>query len=307
MSDSWLRLARAEQSIERLRAVCLRSGKKMSVRQLATESGVDRKYFYGHIKTPDDKLRLRWKRLGDEVKKFNLSLNAGREGANGEQLSDSDKLRNALIENHTLVESAEQLCLIKARMEGQLTQAREKNEILEGRIRSLEGRLNVEPIRSGPYIPFTHKPLVLSPDRIATGNDSLSRTKAWVSAINELRIVLARPLEKNLYLTIGVPGSGKTTWALALQASNRLPVVFDACNITKSDRYEVLNVANSYKDVRCIAVVFRVSLDVALQRNASRVGAKRVPPEVISSMYESIEYPELFDSLELFDEIVMVR
>lgn len=304
---SWLRLAHAEETFEQLRAECLRSGKKMSVSQLAANSGIDRKYFYGHINTPDDELRIRWKKLGDEVKKFNVALNSQHQGSESEQLSDRDKLRNALIENHTLVENAEQLSFIKTRMEGQLNQAREKNEILEARIRSLEVRLHAEPVKDGAFIPFMNKPIMLSPDRLSTGDDSLSRKKAWVSAINELRAVLARPVEKNLYVTIGVPGSGKTTWANAFQAFNRLPIIFDACNITKSNRYEILDVANRHKDVRRIAVVFQVSLDTALKRNRSRVDGKRVPEEKIAAMYASIEYPELYDDLEIFDEIVMVR
>ncbi|MHC8324172.1 hypothetical protein ACYZT4_26395 [Pseudomonas sp. GB2N2] len=307
MSDSWLKLARAEKTLEHLRAECMRSGKKLAVSLLAAKSGIDRKYFYGHIKTPDDELRLRWKMLGDEVKKFNISLSEQHEVSIGEQLSVSDKLRNALIENHSLVETAEQLSFIKTRMEGQLTQAREKNEMLEVRIRSLEVRLHAEPVRSGPLIQFTNKPLILSPDRLTTGDDPLSRAKAWVEAVNELRVVLARPLEKNLYVTIGVPGSGKTTWASALQASNRLPVIFDACSITKSDRYEILDIASVYENVRRIAVLFQVSLDTAIERNSMRCGSNRVPEGTISSMHASVEYPELFDSVEIFDEIIMVQ
>lgn len=307
MNYSWLKLAHAEETLRHLRTECLRSGKKMAVSQLATKSGIDRKYFYGHINTPDEELRLRWKSLGDEVKKFNLSLDTQPQGSLGEQLSLSDKLRNALIENHTLVESAEQLRFFKNRIEGQLSQAREKNEMLESRIKSLEARLHAATVGGGAIISFTNKPVVLSPDRLATANDSLGRTKGWVSAINELRAVLARPFEKNLYVTIGVPGSGKTTWVSTLQASSRLPVVFDACCITKSDRYEILDIANSYQNVRRVAVVFQVSLDTAIKRNSNRAETKRVPEEKIASMHMSLEYPELFDRLEHFDEIVMVR
>jgi predicted kinase len=142
---------------------------------------------------------------------------------------------------------------------------------------------------------------------LAAGDDSLSRTKAWVKAINELRVVLTRPVEKNLYVTVGVPGSGKTTWASTLQASNKLQLIFDACSITKSDRYEILDIASAYTNIRRIAVLFKVSIDTALERNSFRGISTRVPDEKIRSMFSSIEYPEVFDSSEIFDEIIMVQ
>jgi hypothetical protein len=306
MSDSWLKLAQAEEAFGIFRTECMRLRKKMAISQLAARSGIDRKYFYGHINTPDDQLRLRWKTLGDEIKKFNVALRERNDSSSEEQLSPGDKLRNALTENYSLVESIGQLRSIKLRMEGQLTQAREKNEMLEERIRSLEVRLYTEPAKS-VSVQFTNRPLVLSPDKLATGDDSLSRTQAWVKAIKELRALLRRPLEKNLYITIGVPGSGKSTWASALQASNKLLVVFDACSITKSDRYEILDIASAYNNIRRIAVIFNVPLNTALERNRFRSLNNRVPEEKISAMYEALEYPELFDDIEIFDEIIMVR
>ena len=307
MNDSWLKLTRAEHALEQLRSECLRSGKKMAVSQLAKMSGADRKYFYGHLNTPNAELRLRWKRLSDEVKKFNQSLLSSAQAAEVDQLSIKDKLRNALIENYSLVESAGRLNLIKKRLEDHLTQVREKNEALEHRIQLLEARLHETPVMNRPVVPFLHNPVVVSPDSLALGGDSLSRTKAWVKAVSELKILLARPLDKNLYITIGIPGSGKTTWTSAVQPSQRLSLIFDACSLTKSDRYEVLEAAKHLNNVRCIAVVFIVPLETALNRNRQRLESSRVPEEKIIDMYAYIEYPESFDIVVLFDEIILVR
>lgn len=307
MNDSWQRLTRAENVLEELRSECMHSGKKIAVSRLATMSGVDRKYFYGHVNTPNAELRMRWKSLGDKVKSFNQSLLPSQKVNDGDHLSINDKLRNALIENYTLVESTGRLSVNKKNLEEHLVLAKEKNEVLEQRIRLLEAQQYSGLVTKGAVVPFLHKPVIVSPDSLSTGADSLSRIKAWVAAVRELKILLARPLDKNLYITIGIPGSGKTTWASAVRASLRLPLIFDACSLTKSDRYEILEAAKSSCDVRCIAVVFKVSLDTALDRNGRRVERSRVPEEKIVSMYSSIEYPELFDVVELFDEIIIIR
>ncbi|MFJ3466667.1 AAA family ATPase [Pseudomonas sp. NPDC090201] len=307
MSENWLKLKRAQDALEQLRTECLRNGSKMAVARLAVLCDVDRKYFYGHINTPDADLRLRWKSLGDEVRSFNLSRLPLPPHSHEDPLSVEDKLRNALIENYGLVETAGQLTLVNNRLKDHLSQAKEKCEILEGRVKLLEARHSPSSTSNGPIVSFTQKPVVVSPDYFAEGNDSFSRTKAWVAAISELKLMLARPVVKDLYLTIGVPGCGKTTWAGALHPAQRLPLVFDACNLTKSDRYEVLDAASRCDNLRRIAVVFYVPLEVALHRNRQRIESKRVPDNKISKMYASIEYPQLFADDEIFDEIIIVR
>ena len=67
---------------------------------------------------------------------------------------------------------------------------REKNEALEHRIQLLEARLHETPVMNRPVVPFLHNPVVVSPDSLALGGDSLSRTKAWVKAVSELKILL---------------------------------------------------------------------------------------------------------------------
>lgn len=307
MRDGRHKLKHAIECFEALCRECSSSGKKLTISAVASMAGVDRKYFYGRINTPHEDLRRCWQTLGEDIKKFNLSQQSLVRNNIVGSSSTGDKLHNALVENYGLVESIEQLKSIRTRLELQLSQMREKIDVLEDRNRVLEVKLTTSPSGSGPIVAFNNKRVIVSPDRWVDGSDQLSRTKAWVAAMKELKSVLSRPLEKNLYVTIGIPGSGKTTWCSKMPASNRLPIVLDACNITRSDRFEVLDIASSYRNVRCIAVAFYVSLETAINRNSVRAKAERVPHDKIASMYESIEYPGLFDDLETFDEIIMVR
>lgn len=140
----------------------------------------------------------------------------------------------------------------------------------------------------------------------------------------------------SLYMTIGLPGSGKSHWASEQDAKvvssdaireelfgdvndqnhnnevfnevhnriqnylkQRFNVVYDATNLSSKRRKGFLNTVPKF--VRKVAVVFCTDYDICLKRNAER--DRHVPEEVIERMYKRLTLPT---HLEGFDQIEYV-
>ena len=142
-----------------------------------------------------------------------------------------------------------------------------------------------------------------------------------------------------LYMMVGCPGSGKSTFAKTLKGkyisrdeirfkllqdkdnyfakegevfqkfiyeieeglSKDSDVIVDATHLNKGSRHKLLSKIHPEK---VIAIVMDTPLDVCLQRNAQRSGRALVPEDVIRNMYQNMTMPN-YD--EGFDAIIMVK
>lgn len=152
------------------------------------------------------------------------------------------------------------------------------------------------------------------------------------------------PIDKDrpiLYVPVGIPGSGKSTWArtneycnlafssdevrkeLGLMAGKGNQIVFaevnrrtlealrsgrsciyDATNLD-SHRAELVNmIREQVSNVRIAAVVFHVPLNECLERNARREGFARVPDRTIERMNDRITIPTREEG---FDHIIHLK
>lgn len=146
--------------------------------------------------------------------------------------------------------------------------------------------------------------------------------------------------QKNLWLLVGIPGSGKSTWAL--EQLNALPaehghwisrdmirfglvkegeeyfskekevfnrfvravqadidsdfitdIYVDATHINEASREKLLRRLNNLEKVNLNAIVFDISLETCLARNAQRTGRACVPETAIRNMYKNFRNPAL--------------
>lgn len=135
---------------------------------------------------------------------------------------------------------------------------------------------------------------------------------------------------KTLYLTVGVPGSGKSTFCkklIAKQVSRDAirfsmindndeyfqkekdvwkeyvhqiqeeinannTVIADATHLNKKSRQKLLNVLD-LKDYVVFVLYFDVPLSTCLARNTKRTGRENVPKNVVTDMYNHMTKPTL--------------
>lgn len=307
MSERPNMLEHAAKCFERLKENYQAEGAKLTISAVAKAANIDRKYFYGLINTPNAEYKQAWRALGERIKDWNLRRRNANPTSFSNSLSDTDKLQNALVENFELLEKVGELEFIKSALEKQLEVLRAEKNVAADRIRILEARTLRSEQFNNSVVSLHQQSVIISPDRFVSTASRLDQKAAWVRSLDELRAVLARPVEKDLYVTIGIPGSGKTFWSSSFRSVRRMAVILDACNLTRIDRYEIMHIAKNTTGLKSIAVVFLTSLDVALKRNSIRTDISRVPDEVIRQMSDDMEFPDLEDIDEGFDEVVFVR
>lgn len=305
MSSSYEKLDHAIRCFHELQQDYAKTGRKITISSVAKHSKIDRKYFYGVINTPDKVLLQRWITLGAEIKesKQNKLSPAG----SPHIVSIEEKLNNSLIDNYQLLEKLRESGEIKKRLDKLLLSSRIQVERLEKEIRCFETASLSVVGRPKNVVALNTRPVIISPDSFRDGNDALSLKKAWVKALNELRAIVDKKNNIELFVTMGLPASGKSMWCDNFAGRGTFSVLFDACNLTKVDRFDLLELVSSRDGIKVVGVVFVVALDVLIERNSLRNSSNKVSEEKVRAMHDVFESPSILDGLECFDELVIVR
>ena len=155
---------------------------------------------------------------------------------------------------------------------------------------------------------------IISPDKTLQYNshyhfyDEKLRKKAWEVEKRKFKELMRKPLPMRVYLLIGLPCSGKTTWTES--SKNILPdrhsIIVDATNLTAGDRAMWLSMARPAKNIKTCAVRFMTNFTTICERNALRmVTEKYIEKDVLEQKLDSLE--EVDVEFEDFDEMLIVR
>lgn len=117
---------------------------------------------------------------------------------------------------------------------------------------------------------------VWTPDRCKT---------AWEQCYRRLEELLQSGDYRRLILLIGVPGSGKSTWAGRHDTAD--VILFDGVFAQPVRRKEALAMAARY-GVQVEAICLDTDLAECLLRNSRRSPDRKVPEETIRQMHESL-------------------
>lgn len=133
--------------------------------------------------------------------------------------------------------------------------------------------------------------------------DKLAARQAHTSARQNLAKVLGRAIKKRLFILIGRPGSGKTTWCNSFKPPHdgRLSIYYDATNPTIADRWEIQHIAKNANDTTICYVYFDIDINKCIN-NSNKRKDRSIPEHVVSNM--SVEPPELSEG---FDELIIIR
>ena len=317
--------AAAITAFELLQGQAKQSGKKLvSVAAVATASHIDRGYLYGNIDTPDNALKKKFRILGQKISKWKKEF--GKTAVTNDpqyedeltrtkrELKNSIGQKALLLErHHDMSSNYDQVCKQRDLSQDELKKA-------EALIFKLQAKVGAKPkvvASIDGAAQLQQKPVIISPDDYHKdkgryqGKDSSYRRKvAWGKAQDRLEDELFNPLPTTLFITIGIQGAGKSNWAKHLSHRVR-SVVFDATNLTMSDRHDLLRLAKSslHKDLKVVAVCFPVSVETAKANNVERTAERRIPDDVIEDAAAKIEFPSYEGTFgqEKFHEILIVK
>lgn len=156
--------------------------------------------------------------------------------------------------------------------------------------------------------------MIICPDNFRTRDDGLYDSSADASerAWNETYAAIVGALvttPARVVLLIGLPGSGKSTWAYGrqcyLDGETLTEVIVDATFSRRIERAPVIQMA-AQRRIPVDAVVFLTPLLECMSRNATRSPDRRVPFSAIARMDENLRRdPVLLD--EGFRTITAVR
>lgn len=315
----------ASTAFDLLKKQATQTGERVvNISAVAVACGIDRGYLYGNIDTPDQALKEKFRKLGDKISKWkrDFSKNASRPDSKyvdklvrmKRDLASSIQQAALLLQkNHDISELYDQVCEQRDRSQDDLKNA-------EALIMKLQAKVSVKqaPLASVSEIAqLNQKPVIISPDNyhiikgLYQGRDRSYRLKvALGEAQDRLADELLKVIPTTLFITIGIPGSGKSNWSKKL-SHNKRALVFNATNLTMADRHDLLRIVKSsvYKDLKVVAVCFPVSVETAKKRNAEKTADSRIPDDVIEDAADKIEFPT-FDGTfgqEDFDEILIIK
>lgn len=133
--------------------------------------------------------------------------------------------------------------------------------------------------------------MIISPDNFRYDtrgyyDSSIEATaRAWDRTFSELNeALLVRP--DRLVLLIGLPGSGKSTWAE--RADNSSDIFLDATLTRKIERMPLIQLAQKHH-IPTTGMVFMTPMLDCMFRNMGRSADRRVPHNVLARMVENMQ------------------
>lgn len=314
------RLSKLREVFGRRQQIARNSGKKrdVSITKICSDAGVDKIYLFGHRLKKGDEDRDAYLALRDEILKFQENLAAGSEKSEDKLKADGyEKKYKALLSDVEPLQR--ELAYYKAQSEndlGELDKKRDRMTQLLARIAQLESDLaNVSRVTNlSGGIAARVQTHVVSPDafRIIGGKYKLGSKKqeqeAWGTAYKKIDELLSRPLKMRLYLLVGLPCSGKSTWAQEDNVrSDRHPVIWDTTNLTSMDRYRFVSSLFRFADLPKTVVFFDTDLDTIRERNrVVRSTDKRMSDDDLSLMRDRLEKPDPYEETWI-EELIVVR
>jgi predicted kinase len=307
------RVSDLEAIFRKLKAKAIASGIKTnaSATKVLEAARVNRTYFYVKDKLKDKVALGKYHKVRDEIQEFqdNFDSFCGDTVVNKlrSSLQDAAEQRNAIAKDYINQQR------LVAGLQNDNAALRKKSRLQSEHMIDVVHTATME---ARPERTVFGDTRFISPDTYLWRNgkylfeDENVRQKAWEKAKDDLKKALSRSLPSRVYLLVGPPCSGKSTWAK--ERSNLYPdlhsIVIDATNLTQFSRLQWVSQINKYrnsKQIRVCAVVFLTPKLVLQSRNNRRESTKQLGNNVIFKKADELEFPNLLQ--EDIDEMIVVR
>jgi len=265
---------------------------------------VDKTHLYGHTPCSAEESK-QYAALLSRIQKFNEDFLARKNETVKQGLSSSDKLMEAREENHTL---ASEIISLKA----ENNRLMQRNNSLLAKNTQLQVIANTEVSYEEKIKPLLDVTInIICPDDHLERdgrynfNNEKKRNEAWINAKKEFKKLMKRKLPQRVYLLVGPPCAGKSTWAKSQNINlDRHAVIVDATNLTMGERASWIVLASQAYDIKICVVRFIVDEMTLRSRNMKR-HHKMLDADVLEDKINNLE--EVNPEFENVDEILIVR
>lgn len=314
------RLAELREAFGRRKELARQSGKKhdVSIAKICAEADVDKVYLHGYRLKEDSPERAEYLALKEEVLEFKKNLGAGIEKSEDKlRLEELSKRYAALLSDCEPLQR--ELAYFKAQSSndiGELDQNQARLTQLLAKVAELESVLANTPKQGNVAggIAARIQKHVVSPDNFRTVGgrykigSKAQENEAWGNAYKKLEELLSRKLRMRLYILVGLPCSGKSTWAEeGMVATDRHPVIFDATNLTSFDRSRLVHSLSRFTDLPKVCVYFETDMEIIRERNRTlRTSGKQMTDDDLTLLHSRLETPDPYEETWI-DELIVVR
>jgi len=292
-----------------------------SITKICSDIKVDKLWLHGKREDKKDpSVNEAYKKLRDDINEFRNNFKAGYDISEDKQrINELEQKYNALLRSveyrfrtaDALEQKLKRYSTVTGQIEDKTTQLMLKNI-------ELEEKLTDTDYVSESRIFISGKRTYISPDSYRmingkyTSGDKKIDNHAWASALDQLNNALTRKLAMRLYVLVGLPCSGKTTWANDPDSyieNDRHPIIFDATNIKVIDRIHLVHpIKSAYPNLPIVCVYFDTDMEVIRRCNAERDGidSAKFTTQKLNSLRNKLEQPNPYEETWI-DDLRIVR
>mgnify|MGYP003627489804 CR=1 FL=1 len=265
---------------------------------------VDKTHVYGHTPCPPE-IAKKYQDFLERVQKFNADFLTRKQKVVEHGVSDDLKLQDAQEDNHVLKSEVTDL---EARV--QLLQRRNMELLAKNtQLESISHFGNTHDEQVAHISDVTISIICPEDDLERDGryrfHNEKMRAEAWIKAQTEFSKLMKRNVPQRVYLLMGPPNSGKSTWAKNKNVNfDRHAVIVDATNLKAGDRARWIVQANKASNVKTCIVKFIVDESTLRARNALR-HHKMLDSDILQQKIDEVENVDpVFEDV---DEMLFVR
>jgi hypothetical protein len=307
-----------EFGVAKERARSTGSVNECSINKICVNAGISKAYLHGHRLQDGDPDKVAYLNLKAEINAFRKKFKSSNDiSVEKRELIELQELYDVLLKSISpMKRELQQLKDIESTVAGSKKDDINSKTLLLAKIQQLEEQLLAAPTSTNVVGAMQRrvKRSIVSPDkyRMVAGRYQMGNKKAeqetWTQTYKTLDNLLSRPLKMRLYILVGLPCSGKSTWAeKADLESDRHPVVFDATNLKEAERSRLVASLSRYEDLSKYCVFFDVDMaDIRRRNRETRTTDKQITDDDLTVMKQELEMPDPYTE-EWIEHLVVVR
>ena len=119
---------------------------------------------------------------------------------------------------------------------------------------------------------------------------------------------LKKTIPTRVYILVGLPGSGKTTWSENFKFYlDKRSIVIDCCNLSYFERSDWVSLIKiSAPEASICAVYFDTPFEIILERNESRPFDRALPKDKLEQYRKNFQFVDYHKETH-FNELIIVR